>query len=78
MNTAHERRMNASDSPPGPRSADFVRQRFELLIDSLEDYAVFMISLAGEITSWNAGVVGVLVYSEAVFVGLPFANFLTP
>ena len=55
-----------------------VEERFRLLVESLTDYAVFMIDLSGTIASWNAGVEIVLGYEPDEFVGLPFASIFTP
>jgi len=57
---------------------NFHEQRFRLLLDSLTDYAVFLIDLSGTIRSWNPGVRGVLGYEETEFVGLDFAALFTP
>jgi PAS domain S-box-containing protein len=72
--------MQASENPetPGPPDSNFINQQFERLIESLEDHAVFMIDVTGTITSWNPGVERVLGYSQADFVGLPFATLFTP
>jgi len=70
--------MPAPDAPGFSPKPDFIAQRFELLVDSLEDYAVFMIDLGGTIISWNPGVERMLGYSQAGFVGLPFASLFTP
>ncbi len=57
---------------------DFHEQRFRLLVESLTDYAVFLIDLSGTIRSWNPGVREVLGYNEGEFVGLDFAVLFTP
>ena len=36
-------------------SADYSGNRFELLVQSVTDYASFMLDLGGQIVSWNAG-----------------------
>jgi PAS domain S-box-containing protein len=65
--------------PPQPHgSREYVEQRFRLLVESLTDYAVFMIDLSGTITSWNAGVERVLGYTAQEFIGLHFASIFTP
>jgi PAS domain S-box-containing protein len=68
---------SSSQSVPDSDAPDFVAERFRLLVESLQDYAVFMIDLTGTITSWNQGVERVLGYSAAEFVGLPFAALFT-
>src|SRR4051812_43327875 len=62
-------------SAPG---SDHIEQRFRLLVESLVDYAVFMIDLSGTISSWNHGVKLVLGYDAEEFVGLPFGSIFTP
>jgi PAS domain S-box-containing protein len=65
---------------PSPAEAgpDFVQQRFRLLIESLTDYAIFMVDLSGTISSWNPGVEHVLGYHASEFIGLEFASIFTP
>src|SRR3954453_11038231 len=57
---------------------DLDEQHFRRLVESLTDYAVFLIDLSGTIRSWNPGVRAVLGYDEAEFVGLDFAALFTP
>src|SRR4051794_9713398 len=57
---------------------DVTEQQFRVLIESLTDYAVFMIDPSGEISSWNPGVQTVLGYSADEFIHLPFAALFTP
>jgi len=52
---------------------DQFEQRFRLLVESLTDYAVFMIDLSGAMSSWNPGVRSLLGYDAEEFIGLPFA-----
>src|SRR5436190_12509701 len=70
--------MSGSEPVTGGGAPDFVEERFRLLVESLTDYAVFMIDLSGTITSWNQGVQHVLGYTDAEFIGLPFAALFTP
>jgi len=51
---------------------------FELLIQELQDFAVFLVDLDGTITSWNPGVERFLGYTEQDFVGRPFRDIFTP
>ena len=57
---------------------DQFEQRFRLLVESLTDYAVFMIDLSGAMASWNPGVRALLGYEAEEFIGLPFAAIFTP
>jgi PAS domain S-box-containing protein len=66
-------------APRNPAHEDeHIAQRFRLLVESLTDYAVFMIDDSGVISSWNPGVKLVLGYEADEFVGLPFAAIFTP
>src|SRR5207237_122036 len=60
------------------RETEHLEQRFRLLVESLTDYAVFMIDLGGTIASWNPGVQAVLGYDADQFVGMPFDMIFTP
>jgi PAS domain S-box-containing protein len=50
----------------------------DLLIQELEEFAVFLVNLDGRITSWNPGVERFLGYVEAEFVGRPVSDIFTP
>jgi PAS domain S-box-containing protein len=63
---------------PKRHEDEHIEQRFRLLVESLTDYAVFMINDSGIIVSWNPGVKLVLGYEADEFVGLPFAAIFTP
>ena len=45
-------------------------QRFRTLVEQVKDYAIFMIDLRGRATSWNEGVLRVLGFGEAEFLGI--------
>lgn len=49
-----------------------------VMVEQLEDYAIFGISLDGRITSWNRGVLTAFGYSAEAFVGLPLAELYLP
>jgi PAS domain S-box-containing protein len=50
----------------------------QLLINELEDFAVFLVGLDGRIASWNPGVERFFGYKEADFIGRDFATIFTP
>jgi PAS domain S-box-containing protein len=52
--------------------ARFDAETVQLLIDALQDVAIFTLDATGRTTSWNVGVHRVLGYREAEFLGLPF------
>src|SRR4051794_33913599 len=63
---------------PGEAQPEILEEHFRLLIDSLTDYAVFMIDLSGKISSWNPGVERLLGYTAEEFVGLGFDALFVP
>jgi PAS domain S-box-containing protein len=58
--------------------AERVRQaedRFRLLLDSVQDYAICMLDLTGEVTSWNAGGERVFECAADDIIGRNFSSF---
>jgi PAS domain S-box-containing protein len=51
---------------------------FRLMIESVEDYAVFMTDGDGRIVSWNPGVGRLIGYEEEEFIGKPASIIFTP
>ena len=60
-----------------PKSAEIENMRFRLLIDSVIDYAIYMIDPDGIITSWNSGAKRFKGYEEAEILGEHFSRFYT-
>jgi len=52
--------------------------RFELLVQSVTDYAIYMLDLQGRVTSWNAGARRFKGYEADEIVGEHFSRFYTP
>ncbi len=52
--------------------------RFRILLDAITDYAIYMISPEGTVSSWNAGAARLKGYTEAEILGQNFARFYTP
>jgi PAS domain S-box-containing protein len=51
--------------------------RFRLLVDSVIDYAIFMLDTQGRITSWNAGAESIKGYRAEEILGRHFSLFYT-
>lgn len=51
---------------------------YERLIQSVVDYAIYMLDLDGRVVSWNAGAERIKGYSAAEIIGDNFARFYTP
>jgi PAS domain S-box-containing protein len=52
-------------------------ERFRLMVESVGDYAIFMLDPAGRIASWNAGAERTKGYTAAEVIGQDFSIFYT-
>src|SRR6478609_3706979 len=50
-------------------------QRMRLLIDSIRDYAIFMLDENGKVSSWNSGAERIKGYTAAEIIGRHFSTF---
>src|ERR1700754_1517280 len=64
--------MAESERTPTPSS------KFELLVQSVTDYAIYMLDLEGHVTSWNAGARRYKGYEADEIIGQHFSRFYTP
>jgi PAS domain S-box-containing protein len=53
-------------------------ERFRLLVDSVEDYAIVMLDPAGHVMSWNQGAERITGYREEDILGCHVSRFYTP
>ncbi len=53
-------------------------ERFRLLVEGVEDYAIFMLDTHGRITTWNAGAERIEGYRTQEIIGRRFHRFYTP
>jgi PAS domain S-box-containing protein len=51
--------------------------RFEILVQGVRDYAIYMLDRDGRVTNWNTGAHHLKGYSEAEIVGQHFSRFYT-
>src|SRR4051812_10975771 len=51
---------------------------FRLLVESVQDYAIYLLDPAGIVRSWNKGAQHLKGYSASEIIGRPFSEFLTP
>ncbi|HLX62051.1 MAG TPA: PAS domain S-box protein [Planctomycetota bacterium] len=51
---------------------------FEILVESVKDYAIFMLDPSGHVASWNAGAERTKGYSAAEIIGKDYSCFYTP
>src|SRR5471032_381654 len=52
-------------------------QRFELLVTSVKDYAIYMLDPRGYVVSWNAGAQRFKGYTAGEIIGRHFSEFYT-
>jgi PAS domain S-box-containing protein len=50
-------------------------ERFALLVDSVKDYALFILDPAGNVATWNAGAQRIKGYAAAEIIGSHFSRF---
>jgi PAS domain S-box-containing protein len=53
-------------------------QRFGLLVDSVKDYAIFMLDPEGNVSSWNEGAQRIKGYTAGEIIGQHFSRFYPP
>lgn len=53
-------------------------ERFRLVVEDVQDYAIFMLDTSGRLITWNAGVERILGYQEAESIGQHFSCIFTP
>jgi PAS domain S-box-containing protein len=64
-------------APSGASALHWSEERFRLLVDSVKDYAIFMLDPEGRITSWNAGAERIKGYLPHEIIGQHFSRFYT-
>src|SRR6185437_7010450 len=52
-------------------------QQFKLLVESVTDYAIYMIDPEGRVSSWNAGAQRIKGYQPGEIIGENFSRFYT-
>jgi PAS domain S-box-containing protein len=57
--------------------AEAANQRFQLLVQGVTDYAIFLLDPQGNVTNWNSGAVRIHGYAEDEIIGRPFSQFYT-
>ncbi len=53
-------------------------ERFRLLVEGVEDYAIYMLDTHGRITTWNAGAERIMGYRAQEIIGRRFHRFYSP
>jgi PAS domain S-box-containing protein len=63
--------------PEGPAPARF-EERYRLLVESVQDYALVMLDPEGTVVSWNLGAERIKGYTADEIIGRPFSVFYPP
>ena len=58
-----------------PKRASGGEEQFRLLVESVQDYAIFMLDPTGHITTWNAGAQRIKGYRAEEIIGEHFSRF---
>lgn len=53
-------------------------QRFQLMVESVKDYAIYMLDVEGRVETWNAGAEAIKGYRAAEIIGQRLSIFYTP
>src|ERR671915_2286199 len=53
-------------------------KRFQLLVEAVTDYALYLLDLDGTIVSWNTGAQRIKGYTADEIIGKNFSTFFTP
>ena len=70
--------MDRSQATAQARALLESEERFRLLVDSVRDYAIFMLDPSGHITSWNTGAERIKGYRPEEIIGEHFSTLYTP
>ena len=68
---------NATNLSEAKRSLIDNQRQFRLLVESVDDYAIYMLDPNGVVATWNPGVQRIKGYTRAEIVGQPFDLFFT-
>lgn len=53
----------------------YTNETFKILVDTVRDYATFMLSPEGNVATWNAGTQAFKGYTKSDIIGKHFSNF---
>ncbi|KAJ5318358.1 hypothetical protein N7476_004778 [Penicillium atrosanguineum] len=56
----------------------YMNETFKILVDTVKDYAIFMLDTRGNITTWNSGAAILKGYSPSEIIGKHFSIFYSP
>src|SRR5262245_26390543 len=66
-----------SDQKPAVNQFQESNEQFRLLVEQVQDYAIFLITPTGHVATWNAGAERIKGYTAQEIIGQPYATFFT-
>jgi PAS domain S-box-containing protein len=66
-----------SDDRSSKSALQHTEEQFHTLVDSVEEYAIYMLDPAGNVMTWNAGARKIKQYAAEEIIGKNFACFYT-
>ena len=75
---AEELNRAPAHAPGGGRALREIEERFRLLVEQVEDYAIFMLDPTGIVTSWNIGAERIKGYRADEVIGRHYSLFFLP
>jgi PAS domain S-box-containing protein len=69
---------NSTEEPVNSRHGDSPETRFQLLVEAVIDYGIFVLDPGGHIVSWNSGAQNVQGYQADEIIGRHFSVFYPP
>jgi PAS domain S-box-containing protein len=74
----HERKVLLAEEEARRRASEEAEKRFRLLVESVKDYAIFMLDPEGRVASWNAGATRIMGYEPSAIIDRHLSTFYTP
>ncbi len=74
----HERKVQLAEEEARRRASEEAEKRFRLLVESVQDYAIFMLDPAWRVASWNAGATRIMGYAPSAILGAHVSTFYPP
>ncbi|HZI15402.1 MAG TPA: PAS domain-containing sensor histidine kinase [Myxococcus sp.] len=68
----------SEDAPAGAGHGQISNDHYRLLVESVKDYAIFMLDTEGHVRTWNAGAQVFKGYSAVEIIGRHISTFYTP
>ncbi|MDC3952280.1 ATP-binding protein [Polyangium jinanense] len=73
----HARMVMLAEEEARRRASEEAEKRFRLLVESVKDYAIFMLDPDGRVASWNAGATRIMGHEQSAILGTHVSTFYT-